>query len=72
MKADLYVQGAFWATIVLTSDSLLTLLADGMIAQATTKAAALQADLRAIEGVKCSISLRYAVPVTYNTEQPEP
>jgi len=72
MKADLYVQGRFWATVLLPGDSLLALLAQGMIAQATDKAAELQSDLGAIEGVKCSISLRYKVPVTYETDTPDP
>lgn len=72
MIADLYVQGRFWATILLPGDSLLALLADGIVAQATLKAAELHADLEAIEGVKCCISLRYKAPLTYHDDSPDP
>ncbi|MBA7592681.1 hypothetical protein ES708_34874 [subsurface metagenome] len=59
MKADLYVQGHFWATIDVPGDSLLTLLASGMITEAQQRAAQLEADLNAIDGVQCSIHIRY-------------
>ncbi len=65
MKADLYVQGNFWASIDVPGDSLIALLAKGMITEAQHKAEQLQADLMAIDGVQCSISLRLKKPVTY-------
>jgi len=65
MKADLYVQGHFWATIDLPGDSLLALLANGMITEAQRKAHQLHDDLIAIDGVTCSISLRVKQPPTY-------
>ena len=66
MKADLYVQGHFWATIVLPGDSLLALLGKGMISEATRKAEQLKADFHGIGGVKCSIHLHLQGPVTYD------
>lgn len=65
MKADLYVQGHFWATIDVPGDSLLALLAKGMITEATEKADQLHQDLDSLDGVTCSISLRVKEPVTY-------
>jgi len=62
MKADLYVQGHFWATIELPGDGFLALLAKGMIAEATQKADQLQRDLNSLDGVECSISLRIKKP----------
>jgi len=64
MKADLYVQGHFWATIDVAGDSLLGLLAQGMITEATAKADQLRQDLDSLDGVTCSISLRVNDPVT--------
>lgn len=64
MKADLYVQGNFWATIIIPSDSLLALFAKGMITEANRKAAQLATDLSNLDDVKCSIHLRFRHPVT--------
>jgi len=72
MKADLYVQGNFWATIDIQPDGLLALLAQGIITEATKKATQLQSDLNSIDGVNCSVSLRWPMPVAAPTEQPEP
>jgi len=58
MKADLYIQGHFWATIQVPGDSLLALLAKGMITEATIKMEQLKQDLELIDGVACSIHLR--------------
>lgn len=66
MKADLYIQGHFFAAIDLPGDSLLALLAKGMITEATARAALFQQDLQSIEGVECSISLRFKSPITYS------
>ncbi len=65
MKADLYVQGHFWATIDVPGDSLLALLAKGMITEAQQRADQLKADLNGIDGVKCSIHLRLQDRVIY-------
>ncbi|GAI13699.1 unnamed protein product, partial [marine sediment metagenome] len=59
MKADLYVQGNFWATVDVPDDGLLTLLAKGMITEAQRKAQQLRRDLDSLDGVQCSISIRY-------------
>lgn len=66
MKADLYVQGHFWATIDVPGDSLLALLAQGMISRAERLAHQLKSDLNALEGVNCSISLRLKSPVAFS------
>ena len=68
MKAELYVQGTYWATIDVPGDGLLALLAQGMIAQAKQKAAQLQRDLNDLDGVVCSISLRLQAPTTYTPD----
>lgn len=65
MKADLYVQGHFWATIIIPGDSLLALLAKGMIAEANLKAQQLASELNDLDQVRCSVSLRFSDPVTY-------
>ena len=65
MKADLYVQGHFWATIEIPGDSLLALLAKGMIIEAQAKAKQLAQDLADLDQVQCSVSLRLKPPVTY-------
>jgi len=65
MKADLYVQGSFWATIVIPGDSLLALLAKGLITQANRKPQQLTDDLANLDQVQCSINLRFREPVTY-------
>lgn len=62
MKADLYVQGNFWATIIVPGDSLLALLTKGMITEATRKAAQLANDLNDLDQVQCSINLRFRHP----------
>ncbi|MBA7633504.1 hypothetical protein ES703_41072 [subsurface metagenome] len=66
MKADLYVQGNFWATIIIPGDSLLALLAKGMIAEANLKAQQLARELNDLDQVQCSVSLRFSDPVTYS------
>lgn len=65
MKADLYVQGHFWATIELPGDGLLALLAKGMITQTQSKADQLKQDLESVDNIQCSISLRVKEPVDY-------
>ncbi len=72
MKADLYVQGSFWATIDVPGDSLLALLAKGMITEAQQRADKLQADLDAIDRVKCSIHLRLQNVTIYPPDDPDP
>ncbi|MBA7540161.1 hypothetical protein ES705_32455 [subsurface metagenome] len=57
MKADLYVQGHFWATIDVPGDGLLALLAKGMITEANEKAAQLARELTDLGQVRCSVSL---------------
>jgi len=71
MEADLYVQGTFWATIDLQPDGLLAFLAQGMITQATKKAEQLERDIASIDGVHCSVSLRWTPPVAAPTETGE-
>ena len=75
MKADLYVQGAFWATIIVPGDSLLALLAKGMITEANRKAEQLAKELNDLDQVQCSINLRFRHPVNYvpgpQNEQPD-
>jgi len=71
MKADLYVQGDFWATIIVPSDSLLALLAKGMITEANRKATRLVEELKDLDSVECSINLRYRDPISYLPE-PDP
>jgi len=65
MKADLYVQGHFWATIVIPGDSLICLLAMGMITSANQKAQQLANELNDLDQVHCSVSLRFQDPTTY-------
>jgi len=67
MKADLYVQGHFWATIIIPGDSLLALLAKGMILEANLKAKQLTDQLTNLDQVQCSVSLRFSDPATYPT-----
>jgi len=68
MQAHLYVQGNFWASIVIPGDSLLALLAKGMIDQANAKAQQLAKDLNDLDQVQCSISLRLRNTPTYIPE----
>ncbi|MBA7569742.1 hypothetical protein ES708_11483 [subsurface metagenome] len=63
MKADLYVQGHFWATIEVPGDSLLALLAKGMITEANEKVTQLARELTDLTQVRCSLSLRLHKPV---------
>ena len=65
MKADLYVQGQFWASIDVPGDSLLALLAKGMLTEVTEKADQLKHDLELVDGVACSIHLRIKDPVSF-------
>jgi len=71
MKADLYVQGNFWATIIVPGDSLLALLAKGMITEATRKAQQLAKELNDLDQVQCSINLRFRHPTDF-TPDPGP
>lgn len=57
MKADLFVQGIYWATIQIPDNSLLDLLAKGMITEASEKAAALACELTDLDHIECSVSL---------------
>jgi len=74
MKADLYVQGHFWATIEIPGDSLLALLAKGMITEANEKAAQLARELTDLDQIQCTVSLcirhgpTYTIP--HNTADP--
>jgi len=65
MKAELYVQGNYWATIEIPGDSLLALLAKGMIVEATRKAEQLAKELPDLAQVQCSINMRIRHPVDY-------
>ena len=65
MKADLYVQGNFWATLIIPGDSLLAVLAKGMIDEANRKAQQLAKELNDLNQVQCSINLRFRHPVDY-------
>jgi len=65
MKADLYVQGHFWATVDVPPNSLLDLLAQGMISRAERLCTELQDDLNALADVDCQISLRLKMPVPF-------
>lgn len=67
MKADLYVQGHFWATIIIPGDGLLALLAKGMIAEANLRAQQLTTVIDDLDQVHCSVSLRFEEPVTYES-----
>ena len=67
MKADLYVQGHFWATIDLPADSLLALMAQGMISHAKQRAAKLEAELNSIDSVRCTVSLNFREAATFPT-----
>lgn len=58
MKADLYLQGHFIASVEIPGDSLLALLAKGMITEANERAQQLARELNALDQVPCSISLR--------------
>lgn len=68
MKADVYIQDHYCGSIDVPGDSILALLAQGMIAAATQKASQLKADLEGIDGVQCSINLRFTKPVTFTPE----
>ena len=72
MKADLYVQGNFWATIDLPEDSFFALLAKARITEAQQRADQLKADLETIHGVKCSITLPVKEPATYTVHDYKP
>jgi len=72
MKADLYVQGLFWATVDVPDDGLLAMLADGTLTHATERASQLQHDFDNIDGIKCSISLRFSEPVADPSDTAEP
>lgn len=65
MKANLYLQGHFWASINLPGDSLLALLAKGMITEANRKPQQLADELNNLDQVECSISLRILGKPTY-------
>jgi len=65
MKADLYVQGNFWATIEIPGESFLALLAKGKVTEASAKLEQLAHDLNSLEGVQCSVSLRIQETITY-------
>ncbi len=57
MKADLYVQGQYWASIDIPGDSLIALLAKGMITKANEKAAQLARELTDLDHVECTVTL---------------
>jgi len=71
MKADLYVQGHFWATIDVPGDSLLALLAKGMITETTHKCAQLKVDLAALDSIQCVISLSVKGTTIYPPGEPD-
>ena len=68
MKANLFVQGHFWASIDIPGDSLIALLAKGMITEANEKAAELARELTDLDQIQCTLTLSirhdpaYAVP----------
>lgn len=73
MKAKLYVQGVYWATLDVPGDSLLALLAQGMITRANLEAAALHQSLLGPTDVRCSVNIHIQPPVTYTlTEEKQP
>ncbi|GAI67686.1 unnamed protein product [marine sediment metagenome] len=57
MKADLFVQGRFWASIDIPGDSLLALLSKGMITEANEKAAQLARELTDLDQIQCTVTL---------------
>lgn len=65
MKADLYVQGRYWASIDVPGDSLLALLAQGLATRAKILGHQLQEELVSIDGITCTVSLRFKEPTTY-------
>ena len=66
MKAELYVQGHFWATIEIPGDGLLALLAAGMISHTEHRADELKRYLEHLAQVHCAISLRAKQPLRYH------
>jgi len=68
MKADLYLQGNFWATIVIPGDGLLALLARGMITEANRKASQLVNELNDLDQVQCTINMRISHPVNFTPD----
>ncbi len=66
MKADIFIQGHLCATISIPSDSLLGLLARGMITEAAPKLQRLARDLSDLDQVQCSVSLRIRTPTPYS------
>jgi len=65
MKADLYVQGNFWATMDVPGDAFLTILAKGILAHARGQIDTLERDMQELQGISCSISLRVKLPTVY-------
>jgi len=68
MKADLFVQGDYWASFDLPGDSLLALLAAGITATAEKTALRLKSECGDLGQVECSVNIRWHRPVTYDAE----
>lgn len=66
MKADLYVQGNYWATIDLPGHSLLAVLSKGILTHAQGQVHRLKEDLETLQGITCTISLSIKPPTTYS------
>lgn len=69
MKADLFVQGNYWASFDIPGDSLLALLAAGITATAEKTALRLQSEVGDLGHVECSVNIRWHHPTTYNTDE---
>lgn len=67
MRADIYVQGDFWASITIPGDSLIALLAKGMITEANEKVEHLATELADLDQVQVSVNMHLRHPVTYKS-----
>lgn len=71
MKANLFIQGHFWASIDIPGDGLLALLAKGMITEANEKAAQLARELTDLNDVQCTVTLSIRHAPTYSPWPPD-
>ncbi len=72
MKADLYVQGVYQATIDLQPNGLIALVAKRMTAFAEDTAKLLKPHPANIAGISCTISLRYKKKPLYSDKTAPP
>ncbi len=72
MKADLYVQGVYQATIDLQPNGLIPLVANRMTAFAQDIAKLLKPHPDNIAGISCTISLRYNTKPLYSNKTAPP